>query len=148
MTGYLHNLPDPRQEVMVLAISPFEDVHHSLQRVFSQSKWHLYKATSRAEAMAFLRNNPVSVVLCECELPDGNWKDMIYDLATLENAPKLIVTSRVADDRLWLDVLNIGGYDLVVRPFYRPELVRLISLAWRQWKEELERTNSALTVSV
>lgn len=43
--------------------------------------------------------------------------------------PKLIVASRLADERLWAEVLNLGGYDLLVKPFVADEVQRVVSLA-------------------
>jgi DNA-binding response OmpR family regulator len=45
------------------------------------------------------------------------------------------VTSRLADDRLWAEVLNIGGYDVLAKPFVPAEVFRTISLAWLNWKD-------------
>jgi hypothetical protein len=47
--------------------------------------------------------------------------------------PNLIVSSRLADDRLWAEVLNLGGYDVLARPFNRVEVIRVVQAAWRAW---------------
>jgi hypothetical protein len=39
------------------------------------------------------------------------------------------VSSRVADDRLWAEVLNLGGYDLLTNPFAPAEVSRVVDLA-------------------
>jgi DNA-binding NtrC family response regulator len=46
----------------------------------------------------------------------------------------LIVTDRLADERLWAEVLNLGGYDLLLKPFDPEELLRVVSSAWASWK--------------
>jgi DNA-binding response OmpR family regulator len=47
----------------------------------------------------------------------------------------LIVTSDLADDRLWAEALNLGAYDVLAKPFRAAEVFRTVSLAWRQWKD-------------
>jgi hypothetical protein len=42
----------------------------------------------------------------------------------------MIVTSRLADERLWAEVLNLGGYHLLAKPFDASEVVRVVGTAW------------------
>jgi len=51
--------------------------------------------------------------------------------------PLLVVTSRKADDTLWSEVLNLGGYDVLAQPYERAEVVRILSLAWLHWKTSM-----------
>jgi hypothetical protein len=34
---------------------------------------------------------------------------------------------------LWAEVLNLGGYDVLLKPFDRAEVVRVAGMAWRCW---------------
>jgi DNA-binding response OmpR family regulator len=45
----------------------------------------------------------------------------------------LIVTSRLADEKLWAEALNLGAYDVLAKPFDLSELVRSVNLAWLHW---------------
>lgn len=123
----------------VLAISPFDEDHIYLRHLFSHSNWQIHQARSCGEALAVLHEHPVPVVLCDSEMPDGSWKDALSELADLPEAPLMIVTSRLADDNLWAEVLNLGGYDVLMKPFDRLEVLRVISLAWLHWKQRRER---------
>jgi DNA-binding response OmpR family regulator len=130
--------------VLVLAVSPSAEDHLSLRAIFSHSKWQLYSAHSLEEARALLGANPVGVVLSECVLPEGKtWKDLLRAVEALRNPPPLIVTSRLADECLWAEVLNLGGYDLLMKPFDATEVFRVVSLAWLSWKNRLERATSS-----
>jgi len=78
-------------------------------------------------------------VICQCSLPDGDWKDVLSQTAILPDAPRLIVTAPEPDDRLWAEVLNMGGYDVLATPFDTNELIRAVSSAWRSWETEWSR---------
>ena len=69
------------------------------------------------------------MVLSELQLPDGNWKDVLGQLAPMIERPRLIVFSRNADNRLWEEVLNLGAFDLLITPFREHELVFAIGSA-------------------
>jgi hypothetical protein len=53
------------------------------------------------------------------------------------------VTSRLADERLWSEVLNLGGYDVLPQPLDRNEALRTIGLAWDRWARQEELAQPA-----
>jgi DNA-binding NtrC family response regulator len=119
--------------VTVLSVSPLAEDHFSLQAIFNRSRWELHRADCLASAHAILRSQEIGVVICERDLSPGTWVDMLEEGARLPNPPSLIVTSRLADDRLWAEALNLGAYDVLAKPFERMELVRSVSSAWLHW---------------
>lgn len=130
----------PERVVTVLAVSPIESDHLFLRTIFSHSKWQIHSARSWAEAQAFLATRLMPVVLCESELEPGTtWKDVLAGLAARPDPPALVVTSRTADEYLWAEVLNLGGYDLLAKPFDRDELVRVVAMAARHGAQKRAR---------
>ena len=127
--------------VSILAVSPSEEDHLLLAHVFSHSNWRFDRARTCAEALEALQRSGAAVVICAAELPDGNWKDLLARLAGPPVPPHLIVVSRLADDSLWAEVLDRGGYDVLSVPFEPPEVIRVVSLAWRQWQHESGRAD-------
>jgi DNA-binding NtrC family response regulator len=88
------------------------------------------------ETVSFLNEHSLGVVIADASLPDGTWKDLLGQLSQLADAPNMIVTSRLADERLWAEVLNVGGYDLLVAPYDRDEVVRIAAQAWLDWERK------------
>jgi len=144
-----HAPPGSKSEsvVTVLSISPTDADHVFLQHAFSRLNWQVHGVRSRREALTWLRRQPVSVVLCEESLPDCDWKAILRELTAFEDPPVLIVTSRLADDALWAEVLNLGAYDLLVKPFDLTEVFRVVSQAWRHWMNNWERARVRLSAT-
>lgn len=133
-------MPTASQKIVkVLMISPLDEDHQGLRRILQHSKWQQLGARTQQEAMAFLEENPVPVVICESELPDGTWKDFLAQLTCLDCPPVLIVTSRLADEILWSEVLHLGGYNVLAKPFNSKEVFHVVGLAWLLWKSQWER---------
>ena len=65
---------------------------------------------------------------------DGTWKDVFREARDLDNPPAFVVVSRLADERLWAEVLNLGGFDVLLKPFVRSEVVRVMGMALRHWE--------------
>ena len=109
-----------------------------LEYRYKEASWKLYTAHTYREGMDELRMNRVPVVLCEEKLGDGDWKDVLSQLALIPDRPRLIVFSRNANEHLWADVLDLGGFDLLATPFRDDELIFTVGSAWLDWKGEQE----------
>ncbi len=69
------------------------------------------------------------MVITECELAGGlSWRDLLAEIDEMG----VIVTSKVADERLWAEVLNLGGYDLLMKPLDPAEVLRVVTMAGYQ----------------
>src|SRR5215471_13144473 len=123
--------------VTVLSVSPLEEDHASLQTIFGHSMWTLFIADCHAAAYSILRQRDISVVLCERDLETGNWTDLLGCISDLQLRPSVIVTSRLADDHLWAEALNLGAWDVLAKPFERNEVLRSIKAAWQHWYNQI-----------
>jgi DNA-binding response OmpR family regulator len=68
------------------------------------------------------------LVVCDTEIEDrGSWRDL---LKGQDAGPRfaLIVVSRQADEALWAEVLNLGGSDVLEKPFAAEEVKRVLGL--------------------
>jgi DNA-binding NtrC family response regulator len=127
--------------VPVLSISPMEDDHFFLQDIFNclqgsldpSRTFMVNSCATLASALIALRKRPFEVVVCEQDLPPGSWKDVLEQVTILPDPPSLIITSLLANERLWAEALNLGAYDVLAKPFDRIETMRVVSGAWRAW---------------
>jgi DNA-binding response OmpR family regulator len=122
----------------VLSVSPLPEDHLSLQAIFGLSRWTLFCADRVASALPLLLQHEISVVACERDLRPGTWVDLLQHLESLPNPPALIVTSRVADEQLWAEALNLGGWDVLAKPFVRREVIHSVKLAWDHWHRQIQ----------
>jgi DNA-binding response OmpR family regulator len=111
-----------------------------LYEVFRRYRWRLFEARDRHRAMDCLGKNPAHVVIAETDTQGWNWKQILQDLRGFSPPPQLIVASRTADDHLWAEVLNVGGYDVLPQPFERDELERVVASAFRHFNPQPQRT--------
>ena len=132
--------------VTVLSVSPTEEVHFSLQGIFNHTKWNLAKTHSLASALDFLRAQKTPVVLCETDLRPGTWRELLEEITHAPDAPAVIVSSRLADDRLWAEALNLGAWDVLARPFVASEVFHAVSAAWRHWRNQHENSTTVVKV--
>jgi DNA-binding response OmpR family regulator len=121
------------ESISILLVSPNPKDQTDLKYVLHHARWKITPAASVSEAALLLQERTPSVILCERNLPDGNWKDVLEQASQQENPPNVLVTSRHADESLWAEVLNEGGYDVLMKPFEVSEVTRVVRMAWQRW---------------
>jgi len=124
----------------ILSVSASADDHRALRHILRDAPCHISVASTLSNAIGRLsRGKAPSIVVCESQLPDGTWKDMFHQIAQCTEPSILIVTSRLADEHLWAEVLNLGAYDVLSKPFSEREVRHVLGSAW-------ERRESAMRV--
>ncbi len=128
-----------RENSTLLAVCSNPDDLQSLREILEPDHWDVQYASTCDEALSLMRQSNPAVVACESELPDGSWKEL-FNLAThLLDPPPVVVVSRHADENLWAEVLNLGGYDVIATPFERTEVSRVMQMASRYGRAQVER---------
>ena len=116
----------------ILCVSPVPEDYKDLRGIVSDSMWRIAAADSCQDAIAYLTRTEVSIVFCEHTLPDGSWRQLLDHATLLPIPPPVIVTSRLADDHLWAEVLNLGGFDVLAKPYNAREVRHVLASAWVQ----------------
>ena len=98
-------------------------------------KWQIHLQASVESTMASLRRERIPIILCDRDRTADAWKELLEQFDGLSSPPLLIVASRLADDRLWVEALNLGAYDVLAKPFDTAEVVRIFNLACLRWNQ-------------
>jgi len=118
----------------VLSVSSGQDFHASLERIFRGSGWDLVQNHTLASSFSSLQDTTISIVICEDNLFPGTWRDMLRHVLQMDDPPILIVTARLADERLWAEALNLGAHDVLATPFDATEVIRIVGVAQQRWR--------------
>ncbi len=74
-----------------------------------------------------LRYKDASVLVCDA---DGiEWRSTLELVQSLAPRIRVIFITRTADERLWLDMLDAGAYDLIPKPCKSTDLCYIIEAA-------------------
>ncbi len=127
------------ERVAVLAVSPNRNDLRTLRNIFGHTRWRLHEAGDREQAEGFFASNRVGVLICDSELPDGRWTNLLESIPRSGGSPLLVVCAEDAEKSLWAEALNLGAYDVLSKPFDKVEVIRIVSLAWLQWRQRIKR---------
>lgn len=131
----------------ILVVSGSEEFGRCLQKIFCHPifryfQWTMRQVQTCRAAFKFLSKHPVPVILSWNHLPDGTWKDVLHQTSLMVRPPLLIVSYQPVGRYLWSEVLSLGGYDVLVKPFGPQDVFRQITLAWEHWKERSRSRSS------
>jgi DNA-binding NtrC family response regulator len=135
----------------LLSISPRREDHAEIEAVLQQTvplqatpiEWQVRKCATIRCAIGLLARHEIQVVVCDRDVEPTAWLDLLEEVSPSPNAPLIIVTSRLADERLWGQVLNHGGWDVLAKPLRPAEAKYIIESAWRHWQQKRERQAAA-----
>src|ERR1035441_8251985 len=119
---------------VVLSVSPNEEDSAALERIVS-SDWTVAASATPASAFSVLREMPIPVLFCDCDPTPSTWHEMLEQSSLLYDPPLLVLTSRLADERLWAEGLNLGAWDVLAKPLQVEEAIRVVDSAWRHWQD-------------
>ena len=131
MTAFSIPISDPPANVLAVNLS-WED-HEFLRGIFQTAGWHLQRAPTIETVLQFMERAVLPVLICEVQLPDGLWSALLRRAERFPRPPRLVVASRLADERLWAEVLNLGGFDVLSTPFEASEVRHVVAHAWESW---------------
>ena len=118
----------------VLFVSPKDEDRASLQ-LSVNFNWTVMASATVASAIAVLGEIPIPIVICDAEIASGTWGELLEQISLFPDPPLLIVTSRLADERLWAEAVNLGAWDVLAQPFDAEETTRIIGFAWLHWRD-------------
>jgi DNA-binding NtrC family response regulator len=102
--------------------------------IFAGSPWEWEGVPSVERARSWIACcGRLPIVICDRDLPDGGWRQLLQETEALPSPPKLIVSSRFADEELWMEVLRAGGHDVLRTPFEAGEAYRVVRFASEAW---------------
>jgi response regulator RpfG family c-di-GMP phosphodiesterase len=110
--------------VPVLVVSPYPDDHIQLGKILPLDQWELRHAMTCEQAQGILEDTPCRIVISEAKIADKCWRKLLAAIRRLPGhmQPKLVVASPHADEYLWSEVLNLGGHNVLAKPFDRTEV--------------------------
>jgi hypothetical protein len=132
--------------IAVLSVSPSNADHAALRKILQEPtpnidtncRWVLYSASTVSLTLKALWEREIPIVISEDNLLAGTWRTILQCISLLPDPPLLIVASRLADERLWAEALNLGAWDVLAKPLDTQEVIRVVASAWRHWQEHRE----------
>jgi DNA-binding NtrC family response regulator len=116
------------ERATIVFVSASAEDARAFRDIVGRGNWLVVNVPDLRGARAVIEKLRPRLVVCDTEIEgEGSWRDLLKWRGALPDFA-LIVVSRLADVVLWAEVLYLGGYDLLEKPFVVREVERVIGL--------------------
>jgi DNA-binding NtrC family response regulator len=127
-------VPPADQHCPILAICSLQTDTSALEVVARTEGWQIGFAPTLDEAIERLTRSKSPIVIFDKDLPFCDWRQVLLELTRVAPASVILVASSNDADSLWEEVVELGGYEILQKPFERGKVAQTFGFAWRYWK--------------
>jgi DNA-binding NarL/FixJ family response regulator len=127
VAGHAPNIPSYRFSCVYLTSS--SRAAALVSTLVASAQIQIHSANTLDNAKARLQATQARVMLTDVTFERGSWEDAVRMAARLPFRAALVLVSPFADQRLWIDALECGAYDLILEPFHAEELSWILESA-------------------
>jgi two-component system, response regulator YesN len=118
------------KEILALLVSAEPDSSQGLQRELSRQSVKTRQVRTCTEAKQFIeREKKPDIIFSDASVPDGTWADVLRMARREKASAEVVVVSRLPDTKLYLDVMEGGGFDFIAPPFSQTQLAHVVQCA-------------------
>ena len=121
-----HSPREPASPAVVILATELsrdlEDLRHTLE----EHELRIVEVTTYKEALSAVGTLGPTALFCDEKLP---WRDLLSYLAESCDRPRIIVVAAAPSESLCAEVVNLGGFDVVAKPFCAQDVEWLLATA-------------------
>ena len=126
MTSEQHPNNLPLSPAVVILATPFARDLQYLRQLIEEKQMEPVAAGAYREVLAAIGRFGAMAVVCDESL---QWRDLLSRLAEDCDPPRMIVVAAASSQGLWAEVLSLGGFDVLTKPFLKNEVERVLAQA-------------------
>lgn len=101
----------------VLVVDDEADLLMTYRRLLQRRGYVVITVSTRTDAMAVVRSNPLGLVIADLKLPDGDGLDIVRAARAAPSPPPVIVVTGFASDAGQQEALAAGATAYLSKPF-------------------------------
>ena len=129
----------------ILLVEDDNGIQKMLSIALDAVGYELVKANSIKSGLIALSQNPISLVLLDLGLPDGDGKQFIKEAKMFSDVPIIVISARDIETEK-IEALELGADDYLTKPFGIGELIARIKALSRRVKEKDESQESEIII--
>jgi len=100
----------------VLIVDDEENTRIGLSKLLSQDGYHVKAAAGALEALEYLGQEEIDLVITDISMPGMNGIDFLYELKRLYPKIKVVMMTAYGGVDSYLNSMNLGAFDYLNKP--------------------------------
>ena len=121
-----------KRGIRVLLVGLAERQVSELGAILGGTWARIIQAETCVEGWKRLHESAFDVLMVHAKAESGDWRDLVAEIAGMGLVLPVVVASAKADERLWVDALTAGAYDVIEVPFRPAATSRVLLTAAQQ----------------
>jgi DNA-binding NtrC family response regulator len=101
----------------------------AMERALARSPVEKVFAASVHEARLVVEREPVALVFCAQDAPDGGYGELLDSAGFSRERVPVVVASRRGETLDYLNAMRAGAFDFITQPYRREEVERIVRSA-------------------
>lgn len=127
------------QNVSLLIVTSRVEDAPELREVLRDTPWKLAQIPDLDGTDAVLKTAEVPILFFDRDIAGAGWRETIKRLVHSRRDACIVLLSNVADQYLWDEVVQQGGFDLLTRPFRKEQVLSTLVFAYAQFRNPWPR---------
>lgn len=103
-----------------------EDDRETLRWLVAECGVQPMPCSTLQEAKTLLASHAIGLAFCDDRLSDGDYTDFLGAVRSSRRPMPVVVCSRQLDTSLYLDAMELGAYDFMVRPYTKDDVAWIV----------------------
>jgi DNA-binding NarL/FixJ family response regulator len=136
------------KDILALLVFAESDSSQTLQRALQRQSVRTMRVRTCNEARQFMeRETRPDIIFSDVSVADGTWADVLK-MARKERTPaEVVVVSRLPNTKLYIEVMERGGFDFMAPPFAQADLAHVVESATveasKRWGAQLRASTAS-----
>ena len=122
----------------VLVVDDSVSVCLVLQRILEEAGYGVVTATNGQEALDKMSQLNTGVVLLDIRMPGMSGMEVMQQITTNWPETCVIMVTGVDDTQTAVEVMKLGAYDYITKPFKRDDVAQKVQEAVGKWRHQLQ----------
>lgn len=123
----------------VLVVSSSVEARRHLTAILRRENIDPICAGTVHESQQFLAKDPVGLIFCDGQLPDGTYRDLISASRGMKSRARVVVTSSDGDWDEYLEAIRSGAFDVIAFPCRPTDVEWMVIQARRDERSRMKQ---------
>ena len=128
----------------VLVVDDSVSVRLVLQRILEEVGYGVVTAANGQEALDKMSQLNAGVVLLDIRMPGMSGMEVMQQITTNWPETCVIMVTGVDDTQTAVEVMKLGAYDYITKPFKRDDVAQKVQEAVSKWRHQLQEKRQLL----
>jgi len=116
-----------QEKIKVLVVDDEESARVALSKILTHDGYDVSAAGNGVEALEFLRNRDVDLIITDINMPEMNGLTFLRELNRIHPQSNVVMLTAYGEVESYLEAMNLGAFEYINKPVNYEDLKKVIN---------------------